>query len=160
MKDDDRTLLYVALGLFAFQKLLESQTVKEATKKLQQGGANVYDLFHPSQRDHENDLPGHQLSRAAIREIARGVGFPDPVLDIAVAIALAESGGVPGALGDGGVSIGLWQINTRAHPQYTIEQMKDPIQNAQAAFKISHGGTNWKPWSVFKSGRYLNFMPK
>jgi hypothetical protein len=43
------------------------------------------------------------------------------------------------------------------HP-YTKTQMQDPAQNAAAAWKISSGGTNWKPWSAYTNGSYLLYM--
>ena len=76
-----------------------------------------------------------------LRELAASVGFPDP--DLAAAIAKAESGGNPNAIGDLtlGRSVGLWQINLAAHPNYDEASLLDPTTNAQAAFSISAGET-------------------
>lgn len=127
-----------------------------AVPELQQKGAQLFEATHPRERNHADDLPGHQLTRSAVEAIAARAGFPDPHL--AGAIAFAESGGVPNAQGDGGVSIGLWQINTRAWPAYSIVDMADPTKNAKAAFQISKKGTDWSHWSAFKSGAYRRYL--
>jgi hypothetical protein len=98
-----------------------------------------------------------RLSKEVILQIATRAGFPDP--RVATAIALAESGGNPAARLNTTRedSVGLWQINTRKHP-YTPEEMVDPIKNAAAAFQISNKGTNWRPWSTYKTGSYRKFL--
>ncbi len=100
-----------------------------------------------------------RLSLAQLRDLARANGFPNP--DLAAAVAMAESGGYAMAVGDVtlGFSIGLWQINLRAHPEYAATSLYDPTANARAAFKISNHGTNWKPWTTFNNGAYKKFMP-
>ncbi len=100
-----------------------------------------------------------RLNLAQLRVLAAAHGFPNP--DIAAAVAMAESGGYAMAVGDVtlGFSIGLWQINLRAHPEYAATSLYDPNANAIAAFKISNRGTNWKPWTTFNNGAYKKFMP-
>jgi len=52
-------------------------------------------------------------------------------------IALAESGLNPDAIGDNGASIGIFQIN-RVNGQgigYTVDQLRDPVTNAEIAAK-------------------------
>jgi hypothetical protein len=70
----------------------------------------------------------------------------------AYAVARAESGGRPGAEGDLdlGVSIGLWQINLRWHPEYSRRWLYDPGNNARAAVLISNGGRTWNPWCTWE----------
>lgn len=102
------------------------------------------------------------LSFVELRELALRHGFPDP--DTAAAIAMAESGGRPDATGDLtlGISLGLWQINLRAHPEWKgrEKELLEPDTNADAAYTISSGGTNWKPWTTYHTGAYLKFMPQ
>jgi hypothetical protein len=75
----------------------------------------------------------------------------------AAAIALAESGGNPDAVGDNGDSIGLWQIDTYYHPSYSKSALTNPATNAAAAIAISGNGGNWTPWSTYcKSGNGVN----
>lgn len=123
---------------------------------MNKAGARAYDVLRDD-AGHEDDLPGPALTRQAVLAIAKHAGFPDPKL--AAAIALAESGGVPRAFvrSSREYSVGLWQINTMAHP-YSVLDMKDPLKNAAAAFKISKGGRDWKPWTVYNNGRYRTFQ--
>lgn len=94
----------------------------------------------------------------ALRAFARSKGFAQP--DVAAAVAMAESGGNASALGDNGDSYGLWQINVPSHPEYDRAQLFNPTYNAAAALLISAGGTNWQPWTTFRSGAYLPYMPQ
>jgi hypothetical protein len=99
---------------------------------------------------------------AQLYALAASTGFADPVT--AAAIAMAETGGNPDAVGDTSItppygSVGLWQINVAAHPQYDPQALHDPNTNAAAALAISSGGTNFQPWSTFNSGAYQQFVP-
>jgi hypothetical protein len=98
-----------------------------------------------------------------IAAFALNAGVPQANLQIASAIAMAESGGDqnainPGHPGDPEYSVGLWQININAHTQYTAAQMKNPQLNAAAMYKISNGGTNWYPWGTYTNGSYKQYM--
>jgi len=81
-----------------------------------------------------------------------------------MAIMQAESSCNPNAVGDtypiAGLlapSCGLFQIRTlTGRPD--CEALKDPATNIEWAYKVSGGGANWKPWSVFTNGKYLNFL--
>jgi lysozyme-like protein len=103
------------------------------------------------------------LTSDEIRAYATGAGFRGDDLNIAVAVALAESSGDPGAVGDEaltiGGSIGLWQINLRWHPEYAAASLVDPQTNANAAFAIYvEAGHSFIPWSTYKSGAYLEHL--
>lgn len=106
-----------------------------------------------------------KLDLSSLRDLAVSVGFPDP--DLAAAVAMAESGGDSCARGDPhespdcndpgtSNSLGLWQIDMAYHPEYrgNPTALFDPTTNAQAAYAISSGGTNWQPWSTYNSGAY------
>lgn len=102
------------------------------------------------------------LTPAQIGFYARQVGFSGRSLVIAIAIALAESGGTVGAINtansNGTTDRGLWQINS-VHSQYNASRLlTDPTYNAQAAWQISSGGTNWFPWATYTNGRYQRFL--
>lgn len=106
----------------------------------------------------EAPRPG-RLSPIAIAQLAANAGFTGQDLVTAVAIALAESSGNPGAVGDlnitPGGSVGLWQINLRWHPEFTAAMLVDPQTNANAAFKVYRAaGNSFQPWSTFKTGAY------
>lgn len=131
-----------------------SSVLDNASDLLQRGGAKVYEATHASQ---DQDLPGVTLTREAVYALAKEAGFPNAKL--AAAIALAESGGSTGAVHRTSRehSVGLWQINISKHP-FSVFDMKDPIKNAHAAFKISKGGTDWRPWTAFTNGRYKQYL--
>lgn len=104
------------------------------------------------------------MNLAQLRSLAASVGFPNP--NLAAAVAMAESTGNPSATnivtnpapGNGPErSFGLWQINTLAHPNYNETSLLDPTYNAQAAYAISDQGQNWTPWSTYTKGYYLKF---
>lgn len=112
-----------------------------------------------------------QLDASAITALARGAGFTGQAVTIATAVAMAESSGVTDAV-NYVPSVGLWQINVSpsGNPQYTEDQMKDPVQNAAAAFAISSNGTDWTHWDTYTGKQangapplvpppYLQFMP-
>jgi hypothetical protein len=104
-----------------------------------------------------------KLSAQDIAGFAANAGFSDSDLQVAVAVALAESGGDPNANGDTtltpGGSVGLWQINLKAHPEYTAAQLTDPQANASAAYAVySAAGNSFQPWTTYKSGAYSGFI--
>lgn len=104
-----------------------------------------------------------------LRYLAKLTGFPDP--DTAAAVAMAESGGDPSATNDTRgrtdlpphtqpeYSLGLWQINVLAHPQFAPDRLSEAGYNAYAALAVSSGGTNFSPWSTFNDGSYKQHMP-
>jgi peptidoglycan hydrolase CwlO-like protein len=105
------------------------------------------------------------LTPEQIALVAQRAGFTGQNLIMAVAVALAESGGDASAVGDVtiGGSFGLWQVYCVAHPNLIPPSdpdsvaWYDPYQNARWAYQIS-GGSNWYPWSTYKNGRYQEFM--
>lgn len=108
-----------------------------------------------------------RLAQGVVAGYARNAGFSGTDLGIAVAIAYAESGGNPNAVGDVSIgrSIGLWQIYLPAHPEYTEQELYDPQTNANAAFAIyQQSGDTFSAWSTFRQGPngepplYLKFL--
>jgi hypothetical protein len=97
--------------------------------------------------------------------VAHKAGFSGENLVIAVAVAMAESGSNANAIGRLH-TYGLWQILSHAHPNMIdpndpdASKWYDPYVNARFAWKISGGGSNWAPWSVYKSGAYQRSMDK
>jgi hypothetical protein len=99
--------------------------------------------------------PALTQSQIAALWIANG-GNPAQA-QTAAAIAMAESGGVPNALGDSGDSVGLWQVDTAFHPGLSKVDLTNPNFNAQQAINISGNGGNWTPWSTYcSSGNGVN----
>lgn len=103
-----------------------------------------------------------KLNFSDLQTLASQAGFPDP--STAAAIALAESSGNPSAVGDlditPGGSIGLWQINLKAHPEYNAAELTDPATNASAAFAVFSAAGGFHPWSTFNSGAYIKYLPQ
>jgi hypothetical protein len=96
------------------------------------------------------------IPSSGISGYARIAGFTAAALVTIVEIGYAESNGNPLAVGDSGTSIGIWQINIPAHPEYTKQVLLDPQQNANAAFKVyTQAGNSFKPWTTFNTGAYL-----
>jgi hypothetical protein len=153
MELDDLLLIGAALWI-ASQKWST-----DVVPALQQGGVKVYEKIHDDEA-HKKDLPGKGMTRAQIAAVARAAGFSESEIPTMVAIALAESGGVPNAYTktDREESVGLWQINLNAHRQYTRGEMADPAKNARAAFMLSRTWQGLNHWSVYKNDRYKRFL--
>ncbi len=103
------------------------------------------------------------LNSSQIASLAFGVGLSSTQVQIATAIALAEHRGVvrTDAVNNNPpveISVGVWQINTLAHKQYSASSMKDPVQNAKAMFVVSGGGVDWSPWSTYTDGLYKKYL--
>lgn len=101
------------------------------------------------------------LSDAEIAGAARAAGFTGNDVAIAVAIALAESGGNPDATHrnvNGSTDYGVWQINSVHKGLLAGGNWRDPNSNARMARAVQQG--SWRPWSSYNSGRYLRFLAR
>lgn len=78
----------------------------------------------------------------------------------AVAVAWAESRGNPGATGrnPGSYDRGLWQINSKWHPDVSDSCAYNAACNARNAVRISSGGSRWSPWATYNNGLHHKFM--
>ena len=90
------------------------------------------------------------LTAEQIYDVCVQAGFTPDQAVTWTAIALAESGGNTGAHNPSGEdSWGLWQINidpaVRDNPW---GDLTDPLANARAAYEVSQGGTDMRPWTV------------
>lgn len=95
-----------------------------------------------------------RLSPKQLASAAYQAGFRGQALAEAVSIAMAESQGNPNALNPNGEhSVGLMQMNMNAHGTRfgTEAQLRDPVHNMKAAYQLSQGGKNFRPWSVHRS---------
>jgi hypothetical protein len=120
-------------------------------------------LSSSSKRPDVKVRPGQgRLTKAQLVDLALDAGFPDP--NLAAAVAMAESGGDPGAIGLGPKerSIGLWQINTLVHKPPLVSDeagLKVPKINAHAAYAIYvKAGRSWKPWGAYTNGSYKKYL--
>jgi hypothetical protein len=114
-----------------------------------------------------------------LMQTLQNAGFRGESLNTAYGIVKAESGGRANAYNPTGMddSYGLFQINmenndprnpgmgTKRNEMYLKkyasigytgpESLKDPYINSRIAYDISKGGTNFKPWTTYTSGKYL-----
>lgn len=101
------------------------------------------------------------LSRSQVASYAQQAGFSGNALNIAVAIAEAESSFNTTAKlvnTDGSIDRGLWQINNRYHPEVPDAQAYDPLGAARAAYAISNRGTNFGAWVTYTTGAYRKYL--
>jgi hypothetical protein len=112
-----------------------------------------------------------RLSASQIFTLLIDGGFSPDQARTMTAIAQAESARDPAAVGDValqnntfGPSVGLFQIRTvKAETgdgtDRDIELLTGDVRaQVQAAFNISDGGTNFRPWSTFNSGSFRKFL--
>ena len=114
-----------------------------------------------------------RLTFEEIEQLARQAGFSPDVSPTMAAIALAESGGDPGAHNPRypDNSYGLFQINMLDEPGYELgaerrakyglssnEDLKNPLINLKAA-KDVYDNQGLNAWSVFSSGAYKKHLP-
>jgi hypothetical protein len=94
-----------------------------------------------------------------IAALAAGAGFAGNDVDIATAVAMAESDGNPQAYNPEG-SYGLWQIYLTDHPEFANWNLYDPQTNARAAYQVyAKAGGRFTPWSAYKNGSFRQFLP-
>ena len=99
--------------------------------------------------------------------VASRAGFTGDRLVTAVAVGMGESScradaqnanGPTKGCPNGSVDRGLWQINSCWHPSVSKSCAYDPQCNANAAYRISAKGTNFKPWVAYTNGSYRNHL--
>lgn len=108
---------------------------------------------------------------AELYAAARSAGLSSARAVLAVAIALGESSGDDTAVGDvslqngtWGPSVGVWQIRTLKAQTGTgsdrdiVALQGNLARQALAMSHISGGGGNFTPWTVYTSGKYMQFL--
>lgn len=150
---------------------LESEMLDDSGYQFSDGPVNVFTPEGMPTR--QTNAPEFRVGDNQIAQFALGAGFTPEQAAIAVAIALAESGGSTAAVGDvnlrtnkWGSSLGLWQIRSLNRPESgnatdrmrDYQRLFDPQFNAQAAYAISGSGNNWNPWTVYKTGAYRQYL--
>src|SRR4051812_7818640 len=112
-----------------------------------------------------------RISDSQIAAFAKQAGVKGDNLAIAVAVALAESRGDTEAHNPipPDDSYGLWQINlfgrlaAERRKQFGFTNpfaLFDPALNAKAMYSISNGGTDWKAWTTYTSGKYRVYLAR
>ena len=102
------------------------------------------------------------LTESELKDLLQAVGFEGKALRTAWAVAMKESNGRPKAHNDnvntGDNSYGIFQINMLG--QLGVDRKEkfelnknadlfDPVTNAQIAFHMTGGGTDWSSWKVY-----------
>ena len=110
---------------------------------------------------------------ADMTQLALGAGFTPEQAKVMGAIGFAESGGratidtVQSGLDpnkSNEFSVGLFQVNAQAHGDklaklgYTADDLRDPKKAAQVAKLVYDEVGSFKPWSVYKSGAYQQYL--
>jgi hypothetical protein len=110
--------------------------------------------------------PAPPLDDHRLAQLAREAGFYGENLVIMLATIWGESGADPDNVGDEsittakwGPSIGLAQIRSLWAERGTgrtrdPDRLDEPAFNLRSAWAISSGGTDFTPWSVYKTGDY------
>lgn len=115
---------------------------------------------------------------------ARRAGWPEPLIRMAAAIAMAESRGYQNRRGDTGIntgvygdSLGMMQLRSQFEQMGTggprdESRILDPLENMRAALELYRGDDfeyngktfyepdrGWEAWSTYTNGAYKNFLP-
>jgi len=99
--------------------------------------------------------------------VGHTAGFRNEALVTATAVGMAESSCNPSATNtngptsgcpNGSTDRGLWQINDCYHSEVSDSCAFNAQCNANAAYRISSGGTNWTQWTTYNSGSYRNYL--
>lgn len=93
-------------------------------------------------------------SLASMNEVLRISGWPPELWQQAREIAWCESRWHADSVGDGGASLGLWQLWTGwfAYAEEDVEQWADPVVNSRVAlavyrYDLARGQAPWSQWS-------------
>jgi hypothetical protein len=98
------------------------------------------------------NIPAGQGSytQAGVQALWTGNGGPADTAAFAAAVAMAESGGsatVTSANPDGGVNVGLFQLDTKGvGAGYPVADLQDANLNTQLTIMATRGGTDWTQW--------------
>lgn len=82
---------------------------------------------------------------------------------MAYAVMFSESSGRINAVNQNtdrheSIDRGLFQINSYWHPDVSIDCAFDMYCNIKEAYRISNGGTNWRPWYGYRNGNYRKYL--
>ena len=112
-------------------------------------------------------------SQTQMQSFAEQAGFTPENAKIMAAIGMGESRGragidtVQSGLDPGKkneYSVGLTQINVQAHGDklsrrgWTADDLRDPVKNLTIAKEVYDEVGSFKPWSVYTSGKYTEYL--
>jgi|GEM_PF-1393012 len=100
--------------------------------------------------------PSGALSPNQLKSVLTQVGFREPNIRTAYGIAMRESRGFSGIASkpnsNGTQDHGLFQINDVHRSYIDFTNIYDAVYNAQVAFNMSSGGTNFSAWGIGTQG--------
>lgn len=174
--------ILTVLGVFAvFSNAANATTVKPVTNKSEQAlpVAAPSGAFLVSKTANINKLTKYvskdSLTDRELKDLLYHVGFRGKHLVEAWAVSKKETNGRPYAFNKNGrtgdKSYGLFQINMirdlgpERITKFNLSDNQDlfnPVINAQVAFYMSKGGTNWSSWHgiTSKTRMWINKFPK
>lgn len=112
------------------------------------------------------------LTMESVGQLVLRAGWSPNQVSTAIAIAWAESGGRPGAVGDEhlvdatwGPSYGLYQVRSIKAEKgkgstRDGDRLRDPLFNVTSARKIYLDRGNWRPWSAYTNGSYRKYLDR
>ena len=153
-------------------KALESQVVLE-----QQDKNRIEKLKKETLEKFSNTVykPSEMLTDEELKKLLWAVGFEGKALKQAWAVAKAESNGRPmsynGNRNTGDSSYGIFQINmlgnlgTDRKEKFELRSnilLFDPVVNAEVAYHMTKGGTDWSSWpnSISQAKKLIPQFPK
>lgn len=113
-------------------------------------------LFEVPQRPEPQPWPTTRWTCTELATALRDAGMAAPDAAVGAAIAVAESGGRSDALNvtTRERSVGPFQINLLVHRAYSESCVRSLSCSAAVVMRLSSGGRNWNPWTVFRTGAY------
>lgn len=115
----------------------------------------------------------YSLSDYELIDLLKAVGFTGIGLKTAWAVAKSESNGRPfafnGNVNTGDSSYGVFQINMIGNlgpdrrDKFDLDanaELFSPVKNAQIAFHMTRGGTDWKAWKYARSSAVQKWLSK
>jgi LysM repeat protein len=128
-------------------KTTETDSTAAVSAGASSHGASV--SAHASVGGHSGSMGG-TLGCSGLEQLWENAGGNPSQATTAASIAMAESGGNQYAVSPTN-DYGYWQINATAHGSMATF---NPIGNAKAAISISSNGSNWNPWTTYRTGAY------
>lgn len=100
--------------------------------------------------------PGQALSATQLKSVLQKAGFREPSIRTAWAVVMRESRAYPAIVSpknsNGTRDHGLFQINDVHRAYADFSRIYDPVYNAQYAFQLSNGGTEFSHWGIGDKG--------
>jgi hypothetical protein len=103
--------------------------------------------------------PPLRFSRAELAALWIRAGGNPGRAQLAAAVALAESAGIPDAVGED-QRAGLWQPPAWGNHHSLVRALLNPLANAQVTVTLTKNGDDWSAFPGYTNGTYLRFLPQ